>query len=261
MRQCVFSGLFELPRENSSLRQFTVNNRWAQMIYSFSSPRFCPALSLPVLPLGSENKGNLAKPPPCEEELQPWHYFYYLSVVAADSPQVKGSRQTGWCCVIVTDPSSWIAGVAAETGVFENKRAWLHLCKRRRRLQRLAATDATRKRGFWRESPAERADSARARAGGRKVTKERWLPPQTHTSFVLPKQETPQRSKLESEYSACYLCRFFYWFKAVWCLKGRQEAGKALLGEMLVYMWMECIAKINSASEQRCDFHPLKSSH
>lgn len=130
------------------------------MIYSFSSPRFCPALSLAVLPLGSENEGNLAKPPPWEEEPQPWHYFYYLSVVAADSPQVKGRRQTGQCCVIVTEPSSRVAGVAATTGVFENKRAWLHLCKRRRRLPGLAATDAKRTREASEERRLPRKQTA-----------------------------------------------------------------------------------------------------
>lgn len=124
-RQRVFSGLFGLQRENSSLRQLTVNNGWAQMIYSFSSLRFCPAPSLAVLPLGLENEGNLTKPPPTEEELQPWHYFYHRSAILADSLQVNGRRQT--------DSSSRVAGVAAATGVFGNKRVWLRLCKRRRR--------------------------------------------------------------------------------------------------------------------------------
>lgn len=79
------------------------------MIYSFSSPRFCPALSLAVLPLGSENEGNLAKPPPWEEELQPGHSLLLSlgsggRLPAGEGPQTDGTMLR--CCRRLVVPVS-----------------------------------------------------------------------------------------------------------------------------------------------------------
>lgn len=186
-RQCVFSGLFGLQRENSSLRQFTVNNRWTQMIYSFSSPRFCPALSLAVLPLGSENEGKLGKASSLGGSAAALTLFLLALSSSGRLPAGEGAAdKAGRRCVIVTDSSSRVAGVAAAAaGVFENRRAWPRLRERRRRSA--VATDATRRRETSEESRPPRESRQRSSKRGRKWGyKRKVVAPPPSTPSPLP---------------------------------------------------------------------------
>lgn len=124
-----------------------------------------------------------------EEELQPWHYFHYLSEVAADSPQVTGRRQTERRRVIVSGPtgaSSRVAGAAAATGVFEIKGRGSVSARGgadRPDSQRLMRREGGR---LWREWQDRESRQGR-REGGRKWGYERKVvaPPPLHPLLCL----------------------------------------------------------------------------